>query len=412
MGEPPFRQKQGGGAVPLLLKAQLIESCAEPGVHVAERDPRGTAAQQPPNRRREQLLGLRPGSVSRAGAVIPPSFYTSPFVGRRLLRRSTLPGVAIPDFQTIMRPLLVALEDGQERTSTEIRAALASEFSLTETELAEMIPSGRAKTFANRVAWAITHMYQAGLLERPRRSVYRITARGTEVLAAQPDRVDLKILAQFQEYQDFRTKGSPSNTTTATGSEIELISSDQTPEEQIGAAYRSIRSALVADLLERVADKPPRFFERLVLDVLRAMRYGGIGEDSTSHLGQSGDEGVDGVIREDELGLDLIYVQAKRWANPVGRPEIQKFFGALHGKRASKGVFITTSSFSSEARAYADGVTPRIMLVDGHQLARLMVDYGVGVSTVETYELKRVNLDYFADEDDATTGPPEPPTLR
>ena len=319
--------------------------------------------------------------------------------------------MAIPDFQTIMRPLLVALEDGQERTSTEIREALASEFSLTEAELAEMIPSGRAKTFANRVAWAITHMYQAGLLERPRRSVYRITPRGTEVLAAQPDRVDLKILAQFQEYQEFRTKGAPSNTTTTTGGELALISSDQTPEEQIGAAYGSIRSALVADLLERVADKPPRFFERLVLDVLRAMGYGGVGEDSTSHLGQSGDEGVDGVIREDELGLDLIYVQAKRWANPVGRPEIQKFFGALHGKRASKGVFITTSSFTPEARAYADGVTPRIILVDGHQLARLMVDYGVGVSTVETYELRRVNLDYFADEDDATTGPPEPPTL-
>jgi restriction system protein len=245
--------------------------------------------------------------------------------------------LAIPDFQTIMRPLLVALEDGQERTSPEIRDALATEFCLTEEELAEMIPSGRAKTFANRVAWAITHTYQARLLERPRRSVYRITPRGTEVLATQPVRVDLKILAQFQEYQEFRTKGTPSNTTTTTGNELALISSDQTPEEQIGAAYGSIRSALVADLLERLADKPPRFFERLVLDVLRAMGYGGVGEDSTSHLGQSGDEGVGGVIREDELGLDLIYVQAKRWANPVGRPEIQKFFGALHGKRASKG---------------------------------------------------------------------------
>jgi restriction system protein len=163
-----------------------------------------------------------------------------------------VPGaVTIPDFQTIMRPLLVLLEDGQERTSTEIRAALASEFALTEAELAEMIPSGRAKTFANRVAWAMTHMYQAGLLERPRRSVYRITPRGTEVLAAQPDRVDLKILAQFQEYREFRTKGGPSNAMTTTGSELELITSDQTPEEQIGAAYESVRSALVADLLER-----------------------------------------------------------------------------------------------------------------------------------------------------------------
>jgi len=319
--------------------------------------------------------------------------------------------VAIPDFQTIMRPLLVVLEDGQERTSTQIREALANEFSLSEEELAEMIPSGRAKIFANRVAWAMTHMYQARLLERPRRSVYRIAPRGIEVLAAQPSRVDLKILAQFDEYQSFRTKGGATNANGATRNDLELASSDHTPEEQIDAAYRSIRSALVAELLERVIDKPPRFFERLVLDVLRAMGYGGVGADSTSHLGQSGDEGVDGVIREDELGLDLIYVQAKRWSKPVGRPEIQKFFGALHGKRASKGVFITTSSFTSEAAVYAEGVTPRIILVDGHQLAQLMVDYGVGVSTVETYELKRVNLDYFADEDEMTTTPPGPPTL-
>jgi restriction system protein len=314
--------------------------------------------------------------------------------------------VAIPDFQTIMRPLLVLLADGQERSSTQIRSALAAEFSLTEEDLAEMIPSGRAKTFANRVAWAMTHMYQAQLLERPRRSVYRITPRGTEVLAEQPDRVDLKILAQFDEYRDFRNKGGASNVKYATVSELELTSSDQTPEEQIAAAYRSIRAALVADLLERVADKPPLFFERLVLDVLRAMGYGGVGEDTTTHLGQSGDEGVDGVIREDELGLDLIYIQAKRWSNPVGRPEIQKFFGALHGKRASKGVFITTSSFTSEAASYAEGVTPRIVLLDGRQLARLMLDYGVGVSTAETYELKRVDLDYFADEDEATAGSP------
>jgi restriction system protein len=320
--------------------------------------------------------------------------------------------VAIPDFQTMMRPLLLVLEDGQERTSTQIREALASEFSLTQEELAEMIPSGRAKTFANRVAWAMTHMYQARLLDRPRRSVYRITPRGIEVLAAEPKRVDLKILAQFDEYRAFRTKGgATSDAESAAGTEFEVISSDHTPEEQISAAYRSIRSALVADLLERVADKPSQFFERLVLDVLRAMGYGGVGADSTTHLGQSGDEGVDGVIREDKLGLDLIYVQAKRWSNPVGRPEIQKFFGALHGKRASKGVFITTSFFTSEAASYADGVTPRIILIDGHQLARLMVDYGVGVSTVETYELKRVNLDYFADEDEATAGPPAPPTL-
>jgi restriction system protein len=162
-----------------------------------------------------------------------------------------------------------------------------------------------------------------------------------------------------------------------------------------------LRSALAADVLDRVKEQSPAFFEQLVLDVLRAMGYGGTHEDAMERLGQSGDEGVDGVIREDELGLDLIYVQAKRWQNPVGRPEIQKFFGALHGKRASKGVFITTSSFTGDAVAYADSVTPRIILVDGRELGRLMIDYGVGVTTARRYEIRRIDLDYFASDDEA-----------
>jgi restriction system protein len=169
-----------------------------------------------------------------------------------------------------------------------------------------------------------------------------------------------------------------------------------------------LRAALAAEVLERVKEQSPAFFEQLVLDVLRAMGYGGTHEDAVERLGQSGDEGVDGMIREDELGLDLIYVQAKRWQNPVGRPEIQKFFGALHGKRASKGVFITTSSFTADAASYADSVTPRVILVDGKELARLMIEYGVGVATARRYDVKRIDLDYFAGDDEATMGQPEP----
>lgn len=202
------------------------------------------------------------------------------------------------------------------------------------------------------------------------------------MLAAQPSRVDLKVLADFEEFHEFRqVKNDPRSG--ATGPDVKAepaADSGQTPEEQIDSAYRSLRTALAADLLDRIYEQTPAFFEKLVLDVLRGMGYGGTHDGAVEKLGQSGDEGVDGVIREDELGLDLIYVQAKRWKNPVGRPEIQKFFGALHGKRATKGVFITTSAFTSEASSYADNVTPRVILVDGAYLARLMTEYDVGVT--------------------------------
>jgi restriction system protein len=319
--------------------------------------------------------------------------------------------MAVPDFQTIMRPLLVTLDDGQDHAITAVRARLATEFNLTEEELEEQIPSGRAKTFANRVGWATTHLYRCGLIARPKRSVYRITDRGRDVLKDNPSRVDLKVLGQFPELKEFRQSKvagdgagiDPAAVATSVGA-----TSEQTPEEQIASAYTELRSALAADLLDRISDKSPEFFEQLVLDVLHAMGYGGRREDSVRRLGKSGDEGVDGVIREDELGLDLIYVQAKKWSNPVGRPEIQKFFGALHGQRANKGVFITTSTFTSEAVMYADSVTPRVILVDGKELARLMINHGVGVTVARSYDLKRVDLDYFVvDDDDLPTVEPE-----
>jgi restriction system protein len=237
--------------------------------------------------------------------------------------------------------------------------------------------------------------------------VYRITDRGRTVLAQYPERVDLKVLAQFEEFHEFRGRARSTDVHARLGGDELVSGTDETPEEQIDSAYRLLRSALASEVLDHVKEQSPEFFEQLVLDVLRAMGYGGSQEDAINHLGQSGDEGVDGVIREDELGLDLIYVQAKRWENPVGRPEIQKFFGALHGKQASKGVFITTSSFTSEAATYAENVTPRVILVDGKKLSRLMIDYGVGVATARKYEIKRIDLDYFTVDDDATPGPPD-----
>ena len=314
----------------------------------------------------------------------------------------------LPDFQTVMRPLLQRLSDGGEHPIKALRAALAEQFSLTPAELEERIPSGRATTFQSRVGWATTYLYRTKLIGRPRRAVYRITDRGREVLDKNPDRVDLKVLSQFEELAEFRGKTDspePGQTLGVTSPEAATGAETHTPEEQIDRAYRELRVALAGDVLDRVFEQSPDFFEQLVLDVLHAMGYGGSREDAAERLGQSGDEGVDGVIREDRLGLDLIYVQAKRWQNVVGRPEIQKFYGALHGQRATKGVFITTSSFSREAIEYAAGVSPRVILVDGRELAQLMIDHEVGVTVERAYALKRLDLDYFV-QDDEDAGPP------
>ena len=310
--------------------------------------------------------------------------------------------MAIPDFQTIMRPLLMVLVDGQERPVTTIREALAQEFELSEEELQERLPNGRQLTFINRVAWALAHTKIARLVESPRRGVYRITQRGQQVLeqTSETGRVDVQLLKKFEEFRDRRpsSETSPSPTT---DSAVETA----TPTERMLAAYGELRAAVAADVLERVQEQTPDFFEQLVLDVLHRMGYGGSREDATERLGRSGDGGVDGVIREDELGLDLIYVQAKRWTNTVGRPEIQQFVGALNGQRAAKGVFITTSSFSRDAIDYAESVNPRVILVDGKQLADLMVTHDVGVSVESRYEIKHVDLDYFdVGEEEGSTG--------
>ena len=302
--------------------------------------------------------------------------------------------MAVPDFQSIFRPLLTVLNDDQDHHVSDIRARLAADFSLAEEDLQETIPSGRVTKFQNRVGWATTYLYRTRLIDRPRRAVYKINDRGRNVLAENPERVDLKTLAQFAELAEFRETRPASNGRDQQPKVVDT-DQDQTPEERIDAAYRELRAALAGELLDHIFEQSADFFEQLVLDVLHAMGYGGGHDDAAERLGKSGDGGVDGVIREDRLGLDLIYVQAKRWQNVVGRPEIQKFFGALHGQRATKGIFITTSTFSKEASAYADSVTPRVILVDGRELAQLMIDFGVGVTASQQYALKRIDLDYF-----------------
>ena len=302
----------------------------------------------------------------------------------------------VPDFQTLMRPLLEEYAVGGERPIADVRAALAAKFALTPEELAERLPSGAAKTFHNRVGWAATYLYRVGLLVRPRRSVYAITERGREVLAANAERVDLTVLSQFPELARFRkprtprARGAPSQT---------AVTDTATPEERIEAAYDELREALIAEVRDRIATMLPSAFEDLVLDVLHAMGYGDGTEHARLRTGGSGDAGIDGVIREDRLGLDVVYVQAKRWEATVGRPAVQGFVGALQGARASKGIIFTASTFSSDAVTYAAGVSPRVILVDGERLAELMIDHNVGVSNRETYAVKRVDSDYFGEDE-------------
>lgn len=298
--------------------------------------------------------------------------------------------MAIPDFQTIMLPLLRFCADGKEHANQEALDALATEFGLTNDERKKLLPSGQQRVFDNRVAWARAHMKMALLIENPRRGIFRITGRGKFILEQSPPSIDLKFLRQFSEYVDAREKPK-SDASTVTAEEA------QTPEEQIEQAYETLRENLAGELLQQLKSASPSFFEKVVVDVLVRMGYGGSLKDAGQAIGRSGDEGIDGVINEDRLGLDSIYIQAKRWEGTVSRPEIQKFAGALQGKRATKGVFITTSDFSEGSRDFASNISSKIILIDGNHLANLMIDYGVGVSTEATYELKKLDSDFFVE---------------
>jgi restriction system protein len=300
--------------------------------------------------------------------------------------------MAIPDYQSIMLPLLKLAGDGEEHSLRETIDTLADRFDLTNEERRELLPSGRQPTFDNRVGWARTYMKKAGLLKSTRRGYYQITERGRSVLEQDPPEINNAFLRQFPAFIEFQT---PKPKIEEGVSELD---DSVTPEEEIEVAYQNLREGLVDDLLETVKSCSPAFFEQLVIDLLVAMGYGGTRKDAGQAIGRSGDGGIDGIIKEDRLGLDIVYVQAKKWEGTVGRPEIQKLAGALEGQRARRGVFITTSAFSSKAREYVSRIGSKIVLIDGHTLAQLMMDFDIGVTSVATYELKRVDSDYFTVE--------------
>jgi restriction system protein len=302
--------------------------------------------------------------------------------------------MAIPDFQSVMLPLVQYMSDGQEHSLREAIESLSNYFKLTAEERRELLPSGRQSTFDNRVSWATTHLKSAGLLESPRRSYYKITSRGLEVLQQNPTQINTKFLERYPEYVEFRNKKSPdAKVPSVSISELD----EQTPKEAMGIAYQRIRSALATEILQQIMNCSPAFFERMVVELLVKMGYGGSLRDAGEAVGRSGDGGIDGIIKEDRLGLDVIYIQAKRWEGTVGRPEIQKFVGALQGQRSKKGIFITTSSFAPNAYQYVDMIENKVVLVDGETLAELMIDNNVGVSSDTTYEIKRVDSDYFVE---------------
>jgi restriction system protein len=299
----------------------------------------------------------------------------------------------IPDFQSFFKPLLEIAEDGKEHSLKEARQKIASSMKLTEEEIGELLPSGTQAKFDNRVAWAKIYLTKAKVLESPRRAYFKITERGRQLLNEELERIDVKILNRYPEFVEFHTaKNTPLSNNQAEPSIAE------TPEETLQKSYFSIRGELASEILDRIKQNSPQFFERLVVDIMLSLGYGGSLLDAGQSIGQSGDEGIDGIIKEDRLGLDVIYLQAKRWEGTVGRPEIQKFVGALHGKRAKKGVFITTGKFSDDAKSYVTNIDPRVILIDGQMLADLMIDYGLGTTKVVKYEIKKIDSDYFSEE--------------
>lgn len=306
--------------------------------------------------------------------------------------------MSIPDFQTLMLPMLALAGDGKEHSLPEAREKLAQQFNLTEQDRNELLPSGRQRRFGNRVAWAKVYLEQAKLLSSPRRAHLVLTDRGRDLLAEGPSRVDISLLERYEEFRQFRTASKKSGNGEQPAVTDEQISSQATPEELLDSGYQSIRAELISDLLSRVKAASPKFFETLVVELLLKMGYGRSRAEAGKAVGGSGDEGIDGIISEDRLGLDTIYIQAKRWDGTVGRPEIQKFVGALHGKRAKKGVFITSGTFSTDAREYVSHIDPRVVLIDGNTLAEYMLDLNLGVTVRAVYELKRVDSDFFAEE--------------
>lgn len=300
----------------------------------------------------------------------------------------------LPSYQALMLPLLHLASDQKIHRFREVVNQIANALQLTLAERTELLGSGTQTVLMNRVSWARTYLKQAGALSTPERGSLQITERGLQLLAAHPEGITLQLLQQFPEFQAFKHRKRAKDPDHEIQWDSDVIF-DDTPEDILASAYRVLSESLEQELLETVKQASPAFFERLVIDLLVKMGYGGNRLDAGQALGKSGDGGIDGIINEDRLGLDVIYIQAKRWEGTVGRPDIQRFAGALQGQRAKKGVFITTSNFSREAKEYAALIDTRIILIDGTRLAELMVEHNIGVSTIETYEVKKLDSDYF-----------------
>ena len=309
--------------------------------------------------------------------------------------------MAVPDYQTLMLPLLQhAAEKGGETHIGALVDEIANEMKLTTEDMAALIPSGGQTLILNRLHWAKSYMQRAGVIESTRHGYFRVTPRGVELLSEGLARIDNSILSRFSEFVEWRRRSATSSPReSATGRSVEVELEESSPEDQISAGYRKIQEALAADLIDRVRSAPPVFFERLIVDLLVAMGYGGGRAEAGKALGRSGDGGVDGVINEDALGLDVVYVQAKRYAagNSVPVSAVRDFIGSLEGFRASKGVFVTTSSFPSSAIEFAQKVSKRVVLIDGNDLARFMIKYKIGVRSKDTYEINVMDEEYFSE---------------
>ena len=303
--------------------------------------------------------------------------------------------MAIPDFQSLMIPLLQIAADGKEHLVHDAVRKFETDFALTDEEKETRIASGSQTVLMNRTHWARTYLKKALLLTDPRRSYFQITQRGLDLLAENPKIVNKQLLKRYPEFVEFAS-GRPKEEKPV----VTIKDEETTPEEQMEIAYQSIRTSLIDQLIEEVTKTSPAFFERLVVDLLFAMGYGGTRRELALAVGKSGDEGIDGVIQQDRLGLDTIYLQAKKWQaeSTVGRPDIQRFVGALHGKHARRGVFLTTAKFSKEALDYVTYIDTKVILIDGQRLANLMIDYGVGVSLSTRYEIKTIDHDFFTDD--------------
>ncbi len=300
--------------------------------------------------------------------------------------------MAVPDFQSFFLPMLQLAGDGAVHSLKDAYNSLAKHFKLADDDLQQMLPSGKQAVYKNRIAWARVYLAKARLLDSPKRGFFCITDRGKRLLADKPETLRVQHLKQYPEFVAFHQQNGSADEKVTSSDDIEKTA---TPEETFEAAYQEMRGNLAAELLALISTNSPAFFEQLVIKLLVKMGYGGSIKDAGMAVGRTGDGGIDGIIKEDKLGLDVIYIQAKRWQGVVGRPEIQKFVGALHGQRAKRGVFITTSGFTKDAEQYVATIDPRVVLIDGNKLVDLMIDYDLGVSTIERYDVKRIDSDFF-----------------